>query len=300
MLTIKVKTEVKSLSVIEKNFDLFLILPSVLVLIGLIVGPLIYTFYLSFHQWFISSVTGPKWIGIKNFSRIFSDPHFSYSLKVTAYFTFGGLVLQILVGVGLAQFLNRPFKGRAIVRAILILPMASTPVAISLVWRLMLHPTLGIINYFLNLVGTGGQPWLTQRETVIFSLVLIDVWHWTPLIMLIALAGMTSVDPSLYEAGAIDGASKSQLFWHVTLPLIRPAIVVAAMLRFMDSIKTFDMIYVTTEGGPGTASRILNLYIFDVGFRYFRMGYASALVILMTLLIMGTCLLMIKIRRSRT
>jgi len=283
MLTIKVKTEVKSLSVIEKNFDLFLILPSVLVLIGLIVGPLIYTFYLSFHQWFISSVTGPKWIGIKNFSRIFSDPHFSYSLKVTAYFTFGGLVLQILVGVGLAQFLNRPFKGRAIVRAILILPMASTPVAISLVWRLMLHPTLGIINYFLNLVGTGGQPWLTQRETVIFSLVLIDVWHWTPLIMLIALAGMTSVDPSLYEAGAIDGASKSQLFWHVTLP-----------------IKTFDMIYVTTEGGPGTASRILNLYIFDVGFRYFRMGYASALVILMTLLIMGTCLLMIKIRRSRT
>lgn len=293
------KTTGKSLTLqVDKYFDLLLILPAVLVLAALVVGPLTYTLYLSFHTWFISSVAGPRWTGLRNFAKIFSDPHFFHSLKVTAYFTFGALVLQIAIGVGLAQFLNRPFKGRPIVRSVLVLPMASTPVAISLVWRLMLHPTLGIINYLLGVIGISGQPWLAQRETVILSLILIDVWHWTPLIMLIALAGMTSVNPNLYEAGAIDGASRWQLFWHITLPLIQPAVVVATMLRFMDSIKTFDMVYITTEGGPGTASRILNLYVFDQGFRYFRMGYASFLVILMTLLIMGASLLMIRSRRT--
>ena len=282
----------------DKHFDLLLIVPAVLVLAVLIVGPLMYTLYLSFHSWFISSVVAPRWAGVRNFVRIFKDPHFFHSLKVTVYFTFGALILQIAIGVGLAQFLNRPFKGRSIVRSVLILPMASTPVAISLIWRLMLHPTLGIVNYLVSVIGIEGQPWLTQRKTVIFSLIMIDVWHWTPLIMLIALAGMTSVNPNLYESGAIDGASRWQLFWHVTLPLIQPAVVVATMLRFMDSIKTFDMIYITTEGGPGSASRILNLYVFDQGFRYFRMGYASSLVILMTLLIMGASLLMIRLRRS--
>jgi len=282
----------------DKYFDLLLITPAVLVLIALVVGPLIYTFYLSFHNWFISSVAGPRWAGVKNFVKIFGDPHFFHSLKITGYFTFGALILQIIVGIGLAQFLNRPFKGRSLVRSVLVLPMASTPVAISLIWRLMLHPTLGIINYLLSVVGLNGQPWLSQRETVILALIVIDVWHWTPLIMLIALAGMTSVDPNLYEAGAIDGASRGRLFWHITLPLIQPAIVVASMLRFMDSIKTFDMIYVTTEGGPGTASRILNLYVFDQSFRYFRMGYASSLIILMTALIMGASLLMIRSRRA--
>lgn len=281
----------------DKRFDLLLIVPAVLVLATLIVGPLMYTLYLSFHSWFISSVVAPRWAGVRNFVRIFNDPHFLYSLKVTVYFTFGALILQIAIGVGLAQFLNRPFKGRSIVRSILILPMASTPVAISLIWRLMLHPTLGIVNYLLSVIGIEGKLWLTQRETVIFSLIMIDVWRWAPLIMLIALAGMTSVNPNLYEAGTIDGASRWQLFLHVTLPLIQPAVVVATMLRFMDSIKTFDMIYITTEGGPGSASRILNLYVFDLGFRYFRMGYASSLVILMTLLIMGASLLMIRLRR---
>ncbi|MBE0479015.1 sugar ABC transporter permease [Candidatus Aerophobetes bacterium] len=283
---------------IDKHFGLLLILPCVIVLMGMVIGPLIYTFHLSFHSWFISAVTPPKWVGITNFARIPTDQGLIRSLRVTAYFTFISLALQIGVGVGLAQLLNRDFEVRRIVRSILILPLASTPVAISLNWRLMLHPVLGIINYFLNVFGIKGQLWLTHPDMVMFSIIMIDVWQWTPLIMLIVLAGMTSVDPGFYEAAIIDGASGLQRFWHITLPLIRPAVIVASMLRFMDSIKTFDMIYVTTQGGPGWASRILNLYVFEQGFRYFHMGYASSLVVFVTSLIMGTSLLMIRFRRS--
>jgi multiple sugar transport system permease protein len=276
-----------------------MIMPAVIALFVLVGGPLLYTLVLSLHTWSISAVTGPRFSGLTNFIKIFTDRHFYNSLAATAYFTFGSLFLQIVVGVGLAEFLNRSFKGIGFVRSILVLPMASTPVAISMVWRLMLHPTLGIINYFVGLTGLETQPWLSQYATVIPALIVIDVWHWTPLIMLIALAGMASIDRNLYEAATIDGASKVQLFWRITLPLIRPAVVVASMLRLMDSMKTFDMIYVTTAGGPGTASRILNLFVFDQGFRYFRMGYASSLVILMTLMMMGMSLALMRIRRAR-
>jgi len=252
----------------------------------MIAGPLIYTFYLGFHRWFLSSVAQPEWVGLSNFAKILQDQRFFSSLRITAYFTFGALALQIVLGISLAQLLNRPFRGRAVVRTILVIPMASTPVAISLVWRLMFHGSLGIVNHLLEAIGIQGPMWLGRRETVIPALILIDVWQWTPLIMLVALAGMTAIDPNLFEASAIDGASRWQRFWHITLPLIRPAVVVGALLRFMDSVKTFDLIYITSEGGPAHASRILNLYVFDQGFRYFHMGYASALVIVMTLLIM--------------
>ncbi len=283
----------------DRHFDLLMILPAVAVLLAMVGGPLIYTIGLSFTNWHISSLRGPKFNGLVNFGRIFQDKYFYQALWVTFYFTFGSLALQIVLGVGLAEFLNKRFVGIGTVRSILVLPMAGTPVAIAILWRLMLHPTLGILNHLMRTVGIAAQPWLSQTHTVLPALIVIDVWHQTPLIMLIAMAGMAAIDPNLYEAAVIDGASRSQSFRHITLPLIRPAVVVAAMLRLMDSLKTFDMIYVVTQGGPGNSSRILNLFIFDQGFRYFQMGYASALVIVMTLLMLGLTLGLIRIRRSR-
>jgi multiple sugar transport system permease protein len=283
----------------DRHFDILMIMPALIVLLAMVGGPLVYTIGLSFTEWKISSVKGPEFAGIVNFIKIFQDAYFYEALWVTFYFTFGSLFFQIILGVMLAEFLNRKFKGIGLVRSVLVLPMASTPVAISILWRLMLHPTLGILNYFLARLGIAIQPWLSQQHTVLPALIVVDVWHWTPLIMLIAMAGMATIDRTLYEAGVIDGASGLQLFWHITLPLIRPAVVVAAMLRLMDSLKTFDMIYVVTNGGPGNASRILNLLVFDQGFRYFQMGYASSLVIFMTVLMMGLTLALIRIRRAR-
>lgn len=284
---------------VDRHFDLLMVLPALAALVAMVGGPLAYTIGLSFTDWHISSVRPPGWAGIANFVSIFRDRSFYHALGVTLYFTFGSLVLQIVLGVALAEFLNRKFVGKALVRSILILPMASTPVALSILWRLMLHPTLGILNHFVSTIGLAPQPWLAQGTTVLPALIMVDVWHWTPLIMLIAMAGISTIDRTLYEAAVIDGASDQQRFWRITLPLIRPAVVVAAMLRLMDSLKTFDEIYVITGGGPGNASRILNLFIFDQGFRYFQMGYASSLVIFMTVFMMGLTLMLIRVRRGR-
>ena len=175
--------------------------------------------------------------------------------------------------------------------------MAATPVAIALIWRLMLHPTLGILNYFIESLGLEAVTWLSSPNLVLPTLIAVDTWKWTPLIMLVAMAGMTAIPKTLYEAGKIDGASDFQLFAHITIPLIRPAVVVAAMIRFMDSLKEFDMIYTMTQGGPGVASQILNLYTFDNAFRYFRMGYASSIIVVMFLIIFFATLILVKIRR---
>ena len=284
---------------VERRFDLLMILPALVELGAMVGGPLVYTIGLSFTDWHISSVRPPGWAGLTNFIGIFRDQGFYRALWVTLYFTFGSLLLQIVLGVALAELLNRKFVCKGLVRSVLILPMASTPVALSILWRLMLHPTLGILNHFVSETGLSPQPWLAQGTTVLPALIMVDVWHWTPLIMLIAMAGMSTIDRTLYEAAVIDGASDLQRFRRITLPLIRPAVVVAAMLRLMDSLKTFDEVYVITGGGPGNASRILNLFIFDQGFRYFQMGYASSLVIFMTVFMMGLTLMLIRVRRGR-
>ena len=284
---------------VDRHFDFLMVLPALVALVAMVGGPLAYTIGLSFTDWHISSIRPPGWAGITNFLNMFQDGSFYRALWVTLYFTFGSLALQIIMGVALAELLNRQFVGKAAARSLLILPMASTPVALSILWRLMLHPTLGILNHFISALGLSPQPWLAQGTTVLPVLIMVDVWHWTPLIMLIAMAGMSAIDRTLYEAAVIDGASDLQRFRRITLPLIRPAVVVAAMLRLMDSLKTFDEIYVITGGGPGNASRILNLYIFDQGFRYFQMGYASCLVIFMTLFMMGLTLMLIRVRRGR-
>ncbi len=284
--------------ILNKRFGLIMVLPALLAIVLILVGPVLYTLFLSFHDWFASSISGPKWIGFNNFVKIFTEIRFYQSLKTTAIFTFLGIALQLVFGVCLAQFLNRPFKGKAIVRTLLILPIASTPVAISLVWRLMLDPTLGIINYFLALLSWTPPTWLSDPVLALPTLIAIDVWQWTPLVMLIAMAGMATIPDALYEAAKIDGASSWKIFTQITLPLIKPSIVVAAMLRVMDSLKQFDMIYVTTQGGPGTATQILNLYVFDNAFRYFRIGYASSLIVIMFLIILAVNLLLSKVRRS--
>ena len=282
---------------LEKYFGITMVSPILLVLTLLLLGPLVYTIFLSFHTWFAGSGP-PSFVGLENFTRLINSQEFLKSLRVTAIFTGGSLALEIALGIGLAQLLNRDFIGKSLVRTVLILPLASTPVALSLVWRLMLLPDLGILNYFIELVGFSQVTFLSSSRLIIPTLIVIDAWRWTPLIMLIAMASMASIPDTYYQAARVDGASPFQQFVHITLPLIRPAVIVAAMLRFMDSLKQFDMIFVLTQGGPGTSSRILNLFVYDNAFRYFHLGYASAAVVIMILLIAGFSLMLSRLRRS--
>jgi multiple sugar transport system permease protein len=208
------------------------------------------------------------------------------------------IVMQTTFGVIGALVFDRTFKGRGILRTIFILPMATTPVAISLVWILMMNPTTGVLNYFLSLIYVKPALWVFSRKTVLFSLALVDTWMWTPFLMLITLGGLSSLPLEPYESAKIDGANSWQIFWRITLPLLRPFIAVGVILRTIDALKTFDIIFVMTQGGPGTASETLNVFLFLKGFYQFHMGYASAVAVIYFVIILAVCLILLGFRRA--
>lgn len=273
-------------------------LPAALVILGMMVFPVGYTVWLSLHDWFASSVTPPKWIALDNYITLLTnDTRFIEALGRTILFTVAAVALQLVLGTGMALLFNQKFKGRNLVRTLFLLPMVATPVAMSLIWLLIMNPVGGVLNWTLKLFGLPPGLWLNSAETVIPSLVLIDTWQWSPLVMLMVLSGMTMLPTEPFEAAAIDGASPWQSFRLVMLPMLRPAIMVALLFRSIDALKTFDIIYGTTQGGPGFASETLNLYIYSQGFTYFELGYASAVLVVFFTIVMSVSIMFLLLRR---
>lgn len=254
---------------------------------GIIVAfPIGYNLVLSLHQWNLASGGSLSFIGGQNYADLLKDARFWNSLRVTAIFTIGALGGQVIVGTLLALFFHREFKGKALVKAIFLFPIAATPVAVSLIWAMMYNYDLGIINHVLSMLGVPRSLWLASPKMVLPALIITDIWQWTPLIMLIVLASLESLPTDPFESAVVDGASRLQILRYLTLPMVRPAIIVAAMIRSIDAIKTFDLIYVMTQGGPDIASENLNIYIFQKGFSYFRMGEASTLAVVLFTLVL--------------
>ena len=282
----------------QQRFMLFLIAPAALLLLLFQVLPIAIGANASFRDW---ALYNPKktWVGLDHYRSVITDPAF---LEVVLPNTFIFMALSVagalVLGLALALLLNRPFRGKGVMRAIFLLPMVATPVAIALVWMMMYNPTLGVMNYLVGLVGLGPYNWVSNAAIVIPALAVVDTWEWTPLITLITLAGLATLPVEPYESAQIDGASTAQMFWHITLPLLRPTIVVAVLFRAIDCLKTFDIIYVMTQGGPGFASETLNVYTFQVGLFYFHIGYASSLLVILFALVLGVSLLLIKVRRG--
>ena len=283
----------------DKNFSWLFPAPSVIIMLILMAFPVAYTLYLSFTKWSPTSLGTPEFIGFENYiNLIIDDERFLKALWRTIWFTVAAVGIQTVLGVGLALIFNREFVGRGIVRTVFLMSMVATPVAIALVWMMIMDINTGILNYFLDLVVGIRVGWLNDRSIVLWSMIIIDTWQWTPFIMLITLAGLSALPTEPYESAVIDGASSVQLFWYLTLPMLRPTLMVALMFRSIDALKTFDIIYVITQGGPAYASETLNLYGFSQGFLYFNMGYGSALLILYFMLVMGTSLAFIRLRRT--
>jgi multiple sugar transport system permease protein len=282
---------------LERHFGRLLPLPAALTIAGLIIFPLAFNVYMSLQAWFVSSTTPPAFVGLKNYVEIFGkDVRFWNALWVTVKFTTVSVVLQLALGLAIAVYLHREFRGRGLVRTVMLLPMVSTPVAVALIWVVMFNPSLGILNYFLACLGLKPLLWLGHPSTALSSLILMDTWKWTPFMVLILHSGLQSLPITPFEAARIDGASRWQTFRYVTLPLLRPSIAVSLIFRTMDSLKTFDTIYVMTEGGPNNATEILNIYTFQTGFKYFHIGYASALAVILVLFVFAVNLLLIKLR----
>jgi multiple sugar transport system permease protein len=260
--------------------------------------PLGYTLYLSLHAWFASSPVPPQFVGLKNYLEMVRDPRFLFGVLRTFLYTGLAVAGEIILGTALALLFNRSFFGRDLARTLSLLPMVATPVAVALVWLLMYDPDAGVLNYLLRLSRLPTSLWVNSPRTVIPALVLVDIWQWTPLVMLITLAGLAALPSEPYEAARIDGASALQVFRFVTLPLLRPYIVVATLFRAIDALKTFDTIYVITKGGPAFASETLNLYIYTSAFEYLHIGYSCAMLVVFFWIVLALSLGLIAVRRG--
>jgi multiple sugar transport system permease protein len=273
--------------------------PAVIVLLAMMAFPVLYTLYLSLTNFTPTASGAMKFVGLANYIKLLTqDERFINAVGRTLQFTIIGVGVQCVLGVGLALIFNREFRGRGFFRTIFLMSMVATPVAIALVWMMILDINSGILNYLLNALAGVKVAWLSNRSVVLWSMMLVDTWQWTPFIMLIALAGLSALPTEPYESAVIDGASGPQLFWYLTLPMLRPVLMVALMFRSIDALKTFDIIYVITGGGPAYASETLNIYAYNQGLAYFNMGYASAILAFFFLLVMGVSLLFIRLRRA--
>ncbi len=273
---------------------------SILFVLGLMAYPLCYTVYYSLTDWSLTSGMGAMYIGLKNYVDIFTaDDRFWNSVRQTIYFTVLAMIIEVVLGVLIAVLFNaRDFRGKRLARSIFLMSMMATPVAIAMVWLLMFEPTAGVLNNVMGALNLPKPLWTSGSSTVIPSLVLVDVWEWTPLIALIVIAGLAGLPVEPYESARVDGATPVQIFFRITLPMIAPTISVAALLRLIDCLKTFDIIYTMTGGGPGTTSETLNIYTYQVSFQYFNFGYASSLLVIFFALVLGLSLLAITLRKK--
>ena len=272
------------------------ILPAGLVVFAVILFPWLFTLYMSVHDWHVGGER--TFVGFANFARMPGDERFVAAIFRTLWFTALSVLLPVVLGVGAAVCFHRNFPLRGLFRTIFIMPMMATPVAIALVWTMMFHPQLGVLNYLLTSVGLPPSAWVYDAATVIPTLVMVETWQWTPLVMLIVLGGLASLPTDPYEAAQLDGANALQVFWHVTLPLVWPFILVASVIRGIDALKAFDTIFVISNGGPGTASETLNILLYLQAFSFYDMGYAAAITVVFFVIILLITMLMLHARQK--
>ena len=273
-----------------------LTVPALIVVAAVIVFPWLFTLYMSAFDWKIGEAA--RFVGIANYTGLAKNQRFIEAIVHTFYFTLLAVVFPLLFGTAAALIFHREFRGRGFLRAIFTLPMMATPVAVALVWTMMFHPQQGVLNYLLSLVGLPPSLWVYSPTWVIPSLVIVEVWHWTPLVMLIVLGGLAALPTEPYESARLDGASEWQLLRYITLPLIMPFIVVAAVIRTIDAVKAFDTIFVISSGGPGTASETINLYLYLQAFAFYNIGNASAVVVIFFTIVLALALVLLYFRQK--
>ena len=274
-----------------------LVLPSVLTILLLTLFPLVYSLTLSFYSWQLPNPS-PRFVGLDNYAQLGADQRFLLALLRSILFVGVSVSIQFLLGMGGAVLLGRNLRRLGAMTSVLIVPIMIAPVAVGAIWMPLYDINFGLLNYFLRLLGAAKVEWLATPFNALPSLMIIDLWQWTPFMLLIFLAGLQSLPREPIEAARIGGASEWRIFRSISLPMMRRVIAIALLLRGVDSFgKFFDTAYLLTGGGPGTASETLNLYIYQVGFKFFRMGYASALSFMMLLVAMVGILLFYRVFR---
>ena len=267
----------------DETLKYLLLAPTIVLLLVLTIYPLVFAVAAALQT--VNVRTGARsFVGLGNFTNIFRDQLFWNALKNTAIYTGAGVIVEFVLGMAFALILTEKFLARNVFRTIFLTPMMLPPIVVAIVFKIIYMQQYGVSNWLLALVGIKGMLWEAGPATALFSLILVDIWEWTPFMFLILLAGMQSIPTDPYEAAKVDGATWFQEFRHITFPLLTPAVLIALLLRLMDTLRIFDQVFVMTGGGPANATETLSLYVYQVGFRFFNVGYATAMSFILLIL----------------
>lgn len=273
----------------EKLVALLLLAPAVLYLLAMAVYPTIYSLWLAVHNYTLYRPDFAPFVGIANFTYLFGDELFRRSLRVTVVFALVAVALEFAIGLAVAVLLDRKMVGINLLRTLLIVPVLISPVGMGLTFRYIFAPSYGLLNYLLRSVGLSPVDWIVSTTWALPAVIAVDVWQWTPFVTLILLSGMQSVSVEVIEAAELDGLSEFQKLWRIVLPLIRPVVIVILLIRLIDAIRSFDLVFVLTRGGPGSSTEVLSILSYETGFTSGDMGTASAVawvtVVLVNLLV---------------
>lgn len=286
----------------EQAFASLMVAPALLVLLATTTFPLVYLFWNSFHSINLAMPFMNRFVGLANYAAMLHDANFWHALALTAIYTVSTVVLQVVIGLGLALLVMQIPRGQWLFRIVAILPIVLAPVVVGLFWRtLMLAPNFGIVDFAARMLGAPPVNWLGSPVPALISVIVIHTWQWTPFAFLVLLASLASLPPDVFEAARIDRAGPVQRFVHITLPLIRPAIVIVVIMRAMIALSAFAAIFAATGGGPGTATEILNLYAYRTSFVELNFGYGSALAValLVITLVVSSVLFIMRTARVR-
>jgi multiple sugar transport system permease protein len=282
----------------ERRFALALLAPSLLVLLLTTTVPLVYLAWTGLNRIDLSMPWLSGFVGLDNFGKMDDDPRFWNSLWLTVVYTVSTVVLQVVIGLSLALLVLQIPRGQALLRVGAILPIVLAPVVVGLFWRtLVLSPDVGLVDMTTRALGLGSHNWLGEPQLALISVIAIHTWQWTPFAFLVLLATLSTLPPDVYEAARLDRASAWQRFMHITLPLIRPAIMMVVIMRMMTALSAFAAIFAATGGGPGSATEILNLYAYRTSFTELNLGYGASLAMVLLAITIVVSFFMFRLRR---
>jgi ABC-type sugar transport system permease subunit len=287
----------------ERRLAWLLIVPSFVVVFALVLVPIVRAGWMSLHSINLKRpAAGQPFVGLENYADIFRDPSFWQSTGRTLYFLVVSIGVEIVIGVAVAVLLNQQFRGRGLLRAIVLIPWALPITVDAMMWLWILNPNYGALNSLLWQLGLIEEyrTWLSSPWTAMNMVILADVWKVTPLVILLTLAALQTIPPTLYEAARVDGAGAWRSFWGITIPLLRPTLAIVLVIRSMDAFRVFDIIYIMTSGGPSDGTKVIAYYTYLEAFSFLRMGRASALAYLMTIVIILMAMLYVRLVNRET
>lgn len=279
----------------KKTSPYLFILPALVILFSVMVLPVFSSIRLSFFEWSLRDIrNAPGFVGLRNFQEIFKSEYFHTSIKVTLIFTVSVVVLEMFFGMVIALMLEDGIPGLRLFRTIFILPVMIAPVVVGVVWKFLYNPSYGKINYFLGLIGLEPVGWLSDPNMALVSIILTDIWQWTPFVFLLLLAGLQGIPSDLSDAAKVDGANYIQNLIHIKIPCISGVIGITAVLRLIDAFRGLVVMFIMTNGGPGMSTEILSLHLYKTAFTDQRLGKASAVAVVLLFIITVLSIVFVK------